>query len=295
MSSAVPFDQHALHAALGETRKFLQRTISGSSDSDSYGLSSIKCEGDKRSGTPSSPDKCFEFDFEDDSKRTSRSCKGKRYQEFMSGRKMAAAPKKSKMRTTSSSSSASVSSAADGSWFGHPKPSGLLNGKSDEYLDRVYANHMDDGSHPTAHDDNKFDANDFDLEEKIKALPERDLELYISRKRDTKKRKKVGKRSNKSQASKMAAPPPLVAAPLAKAKAETAQEAKERMMMVGSQKRKARKESITRREVTSITATVESVLIGDNFCNAANALSNINANGGVNDLLILATVAETMQ
>lgn len=315
--------QQKLHKVLGETRLFLNRTISGSSDSDSYinGSSSIKFIEAKSGGTPSSPDKAFEFDFEDDVKKSSRACKGKRYQEFMSARKVIPAPKKQKVRTTSSSSSTSLPSAANAhSFANNHKAIHTVNGRGDcETFDHLYTNHMphrtnevghhQNGTAPSAsvpNDAKKFNANDFELEEKIKALPARNLDRYLSRKRETKNRKKVGSKrtnsgssgsSSKSAGSAASAPPP---GPKQMARTETAQEVKARMMVVGSQKRKARKESITRREVTTVTATVDSIIVkeeieGVSYGPNHNAMNNFNTNGGAADLLFLATIAEAMQ
>lgn len=309
----IPFDEQALHNELKEARIFLQRTISGSSDSDSYtnGVSgSIKCNGSSRSGTPSSPDKAFEFDFEDDAanaRKSSRSCKGKLYKEFMS--KVVVPPKKSKPRTTSSSSSALVSSATESHWLANSRTAAHTNGKGDhEPFDHMYATNgmkriSDDGHHnQNGLDDSKFYANIFGLDEKIEALPLLNLDMYLSRKRDTKKRKKTGgKRANKASKAVAAAAtataaasafePPVKVAKVTKS--ETAQEAKARMMMVGSQKRKARKESITRREVANVTATVESVIVRETV--DLGDIRHMNAAGGENDLLFLAIVAEAMQ
>lgn len=309
------YDQQALHHVLGETRLFFQRTISGSSDSDSYmngGHSLQKPNAANRSGTPSSPDKAYEFDFDDEvtTKKSTRACKGKRYQEFMNSQKAVVAPKKSKLRTTSSSSSTSFSSSADSHSYAnnHKILNGLtsikIENESHDYgMEHAQMRISDQNGHAyrrsSLNDDSKFYANNFDLDEKIKALPALDLDLYLLRKRDTKKRKKVvgNKRNNKVAHAKAAASSKATTAvtaptPAKVAKiAETAIQAKARMIMVGSQKRKARKESITRREVVSATATVESIIMDDNRI----VYNNTVTNGGTNDLLFLATVAETLQ
>lgn len=262
-----------------------------------------------------SPDKSYEFDFEDDAnaKKSSRACKGKRYMEFMNARKVAPIMKKAKLRTTSSSSSAS--SPGDGQQLnGNCKqnPNNGVNKIEYENVDHPYANQEPhrindeqiNGSMPSAvaADPSKlYDANDFDLEEKIRALPARSLDKYLSRKRETKKRKKVGtKRHNSTNANngtsnQRTAQSQKIQQPLPK-RSETAQEAKERLMMVGSQKRKARKESITRREVANTMAIVDSVMVKNNKDKHIQLTTNgtlINSTtNGTSDLLFLATIAE---
>lgn len=312
-----------------------------------------------------SPDeKSYEFDsYEDEGsgegennniasntvKKTSRACKGKRYMEFMNARKYNPVAKKSKPRSTSTSS-ASLSPTEP-----HPRNGKLLSNattisnsnasrKMDyESFDHLYANHTTSISIPMAsvksevtngikHEElattKFFDANDFDLEEKIKALPGRSLDKYLSRKRDTKKKKKNnGKRSSnvgnrKGVATKNASTAaatkksPMVTALTTTtttmnttttttivAPPKTIQEAKERLMMVGSQKRKARKESITRRDVQPIIAITESILSSSPPLPSPLPLSipsnhltdgsnNNNPSSCAPDLLILATMAE---
>lgn len=112
-----------------------------------------------------------------------------------------------------------------------------------------------------------FDASDFELDSKIIALPALSLDTYLMRKRETKKKKKIGK--GKSHARKQANVGPTI------------QEVKEAMQKsVGSQKRKARKESITRRDVNSVTGSA-SVPINE----------DADVTGNASDLLILATLA----
>lgn len=312
-------DSDALHKILGETRSFLQRTMS---DGSSNGDTLIKHHGVDNAAL-SSPDKSYEFDFDDDAnaKKSTRACKGKRYMEFMNARKVVPITKKQKLRTTSSSSSASSpgTNGCDGQPFnGNCKPvSSNTAAKMDyENFDHLYANQM---PHQRINDEQNngamaaaattdpsklYDANDFDLEEKIKALPARSLDKYLSRKRDTKKRKRTGtKRNNASAiggttnqrtAQSQKAQQPLPKRP--EVRSETAQEAKERMMMVGSQKRKARKESITRRDVASTMAIVDSIIANSdkdhNIPMTTNgALINSTTNGA-SDLLFLATIAE---
>lgn len=291
-----------------------------------------------------SPDKCYEFDsYEDEGsggdninpavvKKSSRACKGKRYLEFMNARKHIPFARKSKSRSTSTSS-ASLSPTE------HPR-NGKMNATNSIASRKMdyesFANHTATISMPMAPNKivdsvmnggklltdvkdelstNKFfDANDFDLEEKIKALPARSLDKYLSRKRDTKKKKKIsGKRSsnagsrkytakNASSSKKSPAAATTIAMPnAATAPPKTIEEAKERLMMVGSQKRKARKESITRRDVKPIMAITESILSvspppplppSPPSMSSYHVAQSNNPSSCAPDLLILATMAE---
>lgn len=286
-----------------------------------------------------SPEKCYEFDsYEDDGsggdniapntvKKSARACKGKRYLEFMSARKYNPIARKSKSRSTSTSS-ASLSPTEhlrNGKITKTATHSTAYRKMDYENFDHLYANHTASISmpvHPLTLNKNAenganggklllavgnneiaankfFDANDFDLEQKIKALPGRSLDKYLSQKRDTKKKKKIpGKRSSnfgnrKNAASKnvsaaIAKKSPVVVVTTAiAAPPKTAQEAKE--LMVGSQKRKAPKKSITRRDVQSIIAITESI---SSSAPVSPKINNNNPSSCAPDLLFLATMAE---
>lgn len=172
-------------------------------------------------------------------------------------------------------------------------------------------------------DGRKFVVTEFELEQKINALTAHDLDDYLARKQDTKKKKKTnekrtsggyrkvhkaGKSKTKSATARTAAVTAAAAAvaasvPIAIAKPRTIEEAKQRLAMVGSQKRKARKESITRREVQQVTAIVQSftpTIMGADFVPAvpisipsSSFVTNTNRCGNNNNgLLMLATMAE---
>lgn len=303
----------------------MERKISGSTDDETYSNASIHSGSNLHTpGSPagipshnklssadypplSSPEKSFEFDFDEEAngRKASRACKGKRYLEFMNARKAGPVAKKAKVRTSSFSSSNSSPGCAGDHVI--PNLHFKFNDRSPkvefENFDHLYANQVPhriadrygNATVTSATADTKFyDANDFDLEHKIKALPSRSLDKYLSRKRDTKKRKKIGTKLSNIGAIKTE---PGSIFPI---KLETALEVKERMMMVGSQKRKARKESITRRDVSSVMTAVDSVVIKEeNHSNvpmvsntvAAPMCPNSNSNAA-SDLLILATIAE---
>lgn len=213
-------------------------------------------------------------------KKSARACKGKRYLEFMNTGKISPSSKKVKLN--------------------HPNSPTSKAGYDRDFMeyrsqyDHMYASHEDSvkgdnnrkmngtessgGIAVDPGDSKLFDASDFDLEEKIRALPALSLDKYLSRKRETKKKKKI----NAKRLIHTKSP-------------QTIGEAKERIRisMVGSQKRKARKESITRRDIThdNVETTVglfdlvESPMMDDKI---TPPLTTDNAS----DLFILATIAE---
>lgn len=231
--------------------------------------------------------------FEDENlKKSARACKGKRYLEFMNSGKISPSSKKLKVHHPNTST---LKSTYDRDFAEYRSP-------YNNTIDHMYASHDEsiksdtrkaDGNECVATGgayadtgDKLFDASDFDLEEKIRALPALSLDKYLSRKRETKKKKKI----NSKRLINTKSP-------------QTFGEAKERISMVGSQKRKARKESITRRDINqenmektaaaAATTTVglydlmESPMI-DEKIDPPPPLTTDNAS----DLFILATIAE---
>lgn len=217
--------------------------------------------------------------YEDENlKKSARACKGKRYMEFMNSGKISPSSKKLK---THHPNSPTLKAVYDKDLTEYRSPFSTI--------DHMYASQEDavkgelrktDGTDGIALDggDGKlFDASDFDLEEKIRALPALSLDKYLSRKRETKKKKKI----NSKRLINTKSP-------------QTIGEAKERIRisMVGSQKRKARKESITRRDINheimetvSLYDVMESPMIEEKM---APPLTTDNAS----DLFFLATIAE---
>lgn len=291
--------------------------------------------------------KNYEFDssFDDDGaepktlvKKSSRACKGKRYMEFMNAQnRMNPIGKKPKPRTTSSSSSASLSPTQTMQPSKIPSHSDYAQKMDFETFDHLYATHSpiiaranaspenvtdvhEANENPAPRENieestapnNAFDASNFDLEQKIQALPAHNLDEYLSRKQTTKKKKKFEKRSagnggnyrkhkitkpkNKTKATAQSKSPSTDT--LVPKSPKTVEEAKERLSMVGSQKRKARKESITRRNVQQITAIVQTISSTDDQYTTISKPIQINlpdpnaVRCGTSGLLMLATMAE---
>lgn len=224
-------------------------------------------------GKLSSPEKNFFFD-DENLKKSTRACKGKRYLEFMSSGKISPSSKKIKINHPNSP----LKSGYDRDCIEYRSQYSALDHMyaSQERPIKNDAQKMDGTAIETG--DNKlFDASDFDLEEKIRALPALSLDKYLSRKRETKKKKKI----NSKRLIHTKSP-------------QTIGEAKERIRnsMVGSQKRKARKESITRRDIShdnvetvGLFDLVESPMIDEKI---TSPMTTDNAS----DLFFLATIAE---
>lgn len=307
--------------------------------------------------TSSADIKHFESDSPDDDmsvydsvfgpKKSSRACKGKRYMEFMNTQKLNIITKRTKPRTTSSSSATSLSPTQPSPLF-HMRAlkkslscSQAVQKLDYDTFDHAYANQSANSLPSTAAmHKNETDTNEgnaasplvdcrkvvvteFELEQKINALTAHDLDDYLARKQDTKKKKKTcekrtsggyrkvhkaGKSKSKTATARAAAVTAAAAAvaasvPIVIAKPRTFEEAKQRLAMVGSQKRKARKESITRRDVPQVTAIVQSftpAMMGDDFIpmvpisipSTSTFATNTNRCGNSNGLLMLATMAE---
>ena len=251
-------------------------------------------------------------------KKSSRACKGKRYLEFMnSGKIQTPAAKKSKPNTLQSNglnnyykSDSSSPSKSEYDVSDHMYAAAAVDYISVKHESGVSIKKEENSSDLNA---KQFDANTFDLDEKIQNLPSLSLDKYLSRKRDPKKKKKINsKRSiartapgNKTS-STTTTTTTLLTIPFANPKSpQTILEAKERMQMVGSQKRKARKESITRRDILAMDLPSAPTSSADNINQleiAATVIEGATANNAfaesnktddpTSDLFILATIAE---
>lgn len=282
-------------------------------------------------------------------KKSTRACKGKRYAEFMNANKSTMVNKRTKPRTASTSSSTSTSLSPIQTHHVRSLKKSLSCSPAVQKLDydtfdHLYANNSatifsstaaitnetdaitvavaiaggdkstvvakEENAMLSPSDNRKFDVTEFELEQKINALLAHNLDEYLVRKLDTKKKKKVNdKRSGggyrkvhkvgKSKAKSNAKVIPAAAVAII-AEPKTIEEAKQRLAMVGSQKRKARKESITRRDVQQqVTAIVQSyspdidpqympVIAPFSNCIVQNHTNRVGNNG----LLMLATMAE---
>lgn len=206
--------------------------------------------------------------------RASRSCKGKRYQEFIISGQITSCAKKINPKPRTSATVTSLNGlykrpehlsevGGNHAFSSYNQTSPQPNHIEIIIPDRLEAN-SPYGSQPQLDSPNsqkQFDASDFDLEEKIKALPAQCLESYLLRKRETKKKKKISsKRRPATSSSAKSYQVPQNRHQQCNQRPsspKTIFEARERLQnaMVGSQKRKARKESITRRDVNTLNSS----------------------------------------
>ncbi|KAH8244113.1 hypothetical protein KR038_007870 [Drosophila bunnanda] len=296
----VPEKDYALQQVLSETSQFLSahmppaggtKTGSGNKrtlpDSNSSNSSEEEAAAAAAGITPSKKAK------------SSRSCKGKIYQELVNSGQLSAIAK-TKSKALRSPSSANLMMLAGGGGGGN---------FADISLDA--APNTPPVSPPERHNDTSSpvhlrsvsessSSGFFDLEEKIKELPALSLDAYLQRKRSTKKKKKFSgskkqRNSNSTSGGGAAAAGTATASVPASGKGSASVAVNSDLVRikqqqaaaaVGSQRRKARKESITRRDVSAIEQEVASILpLTINGCyyfdqsDAPRALShNVNGN-----------------
>lgn len=128
------------------------------------------------------------YDYIDDyNKKSSRACKGKRYQEFMTTGKLQQTPKKMKVKTSTYLPHNGVASMKklDISQFKIDNNDDLHGGHDREKMTSALSPDSDGAV-------KLYDASDFHLEDKIKQLPSLNLEIFLAKKRETKKKKRVG-------------------------------------------------------------------------------------------------------
>ncbi|KAH8235510.1 hypothetical protein KR032_001722 [Drosophila birchii] len=274
----VPEKDYALQQVLSETSQFLSAHMPPAGrggkrslpDSNSSNSSEEEAAAAAAAAGLSSSKKA----------KSSRSCKGKIYQELVNSGQLSAIAK-SKSKTLRSPSAANLMMLAGGGCGG--------GNFADISLDA--APNTPPVSPPERHNDTNSpvhlrsvsessSSGFFDLEEKIKELPALSLDAYLQRKRSTKKKKKFSgskkqRNSNStsgvgvgaSAATASVPAPGKVAASMAgtsdhlvRIKQQQQQQQAAAAAAVGSQRRKARKESITRRDVSAIEQEVASIL-----------------------------------
>lgn len=249
-------NQNALQQALGETSQFLNAYMSPASGTEGVQSNKNRLLSENSFSSNGS---------EDDSlpKKTSRACKGKIYQELINSGQISAVSKKMKTpksqnypngcahHTVTLSSISNLTSLDSTNHFSSmcamlPTSKNNINLSETSSGEGFQSNN---------------DLSSFDLEDKIKELPALSLDLYLQRKRNTKKKKKFTSKKrhtnnvvndkNSGAINVIRAPP--ISCPNSSREAPPHH-------AVGSQKRKARKESITRRDVTVIENEIASVI-----------------------------------
>lgn len=239
----------------------------------------------------SSDDYTFQKHWSDDEKnlRPGRSCKGKRYQEFMAVGGLIA--HKRQRRELSDKSP-----EEEGGWEGEGER-GELEPDHKPHVDSNEDSNDKAAAQPkteTAEIENNstkaFNAADFDLDEKIKALPSLSYEKFQQKKRDSKRTRKA----------KVKPEPPLRQTVYD----ERPDYAYHRETLVGSQKRKPKKISITRLEISSFMSSASIMqeeaesspdmkLATEAPCTAVRGMDlSRQASHHFSDLMALATLAE---
>lgn len=281
--------QCALQQALGETTQFLTTHIPGNMEMVEEKQLKRRLYSENSFSSNSS-----EEDGVVPKKKSARSCKGKIYQELINSGQIAPLVKKSK---------SSVRLAETLLQDGSGKQSSLVR---EVDMDREALLGIGQSrSLSETENALPCDIGNFDLEEKIKELPALSLDDYLQRKRNTKKKKKFStnskKRNNKGNNDNLyinLKSPTPVSQPTTPTKCNSSpflhhhqhqqqqqqqqqsqqsqhyqqqqhqqkQQHATAVAVVGSQKRKARKESITRRDVSAIENEVASVLTINGCC-----------------------------
>ena len=242
-----------LQQALGETSQFMSAHITGTAETLEENRLKRRFYNENSFSSNSS-----EEDIMEPKKKSARSCKGKRYQELINSGQIVTAIKKSKSSTRLSG----ANDAAANSEINLKQNFTNVNNN-----DNNFANNNICQKRSVSESDNilSYDLNGFDLEERIKELPALDLDEYLQRKRNTKKKKKFsanGKRRgqrNNNNANDVNNKNKHNKSPQATQQMRNTSH-KNTITAVGSQKRKARKESITRRDISAIEQEVASLL-----------------------------------
>ncbi|EAT36779.1 AAEL011161-PA [Aedes aegypti] len=176
----------------------------------------------------------YEYYDEDYTRKTARACKGKRYKEFMTHTRLSSASKKTSKSATVVRAEQPQAAVESGpapivTEYAIDDPAPKTNGTLDQNYSGCIA--YEETNIVGKNDPKHFDASDFDLDKKINELPCLNLDEYLTKKKDTKKKKKI-----KGKFKSTIKPHITVVEQMEK--------------IVGSRKRKARKESITRRDVS---------------------------------------------
>ncbi|XP_065362712.1 MATH and LRR domain-containing protein PFE0570w [Calliphora vicina] len=247
-----------LQQALGETSQFMSAHITGSAEGLDENHLKRRFHNENSFSSNSS-----EEDMLEPKKKSARSCKGKRYQELINSGQIATAVKKSK------SSIRLVVGGGDNSDVNIKQSFSNVNNLISNLSNVCPKRTVSESENMLS-----YDLGGFDLEERIKELPALNLDDYLQRKRNTKKKKKfssTGKKrggqrgntttsSNNNGNSNEKSTQRIQVAAAAPFQHMAKQHQQAAATAVGSQKRKARKESITRRDVAAIEQEAASLL-----------------------------------
>lgn len=200
----------------------------------------------------------YQRNYSDDEKnmRSGRSCKGKRYQEFMAvgGLKANKRQKRDSDKPDESYSGAcswDPGSLRDDTMEDEQKYSNSSNEKPAESDHKIET----DTPEPDNNGNKTFKAADFDLDAKIRALPSLSLEKFQQKKRENKRKKKtINLKPKTPEASSVHL---VNSVPMSMLDDRREMVEHWRDTVIGSQKRKPRKISITRLEINSMVSRVD--------------------------------------
>lgn len=253
-----------LQNALSETKRIFEEDFDEKGQVYRYGVPNDQFTNqdvidqivDKRY---SKDDDAYQKNWSDDEKnsRSGRSCKGKRYQEFMA---VGGLIVNKRQRRDYTDRMPDESYSASCSWdlgSSHEESVVTDESKQSSLNDTSAENEMKsepvDASEPDNNANKTFKAADFDLDAKIKALPSLSLEKFQQKKRENKRKKKTINLKPKALET------PQIVNSVPRPVLDDRHDMVEswRETVIGSQKRKPRKISITRLEINSLVSSME--------------------------------------
>lgn len=237
----------------------------------------------------SKDDDGYQRNWSDDEKKSGRSCKGKRYQEFMAVGGLIVNKRQRKDYPDRPDEGYSASCSWD-----QGTSEMVTDEKTTPNEIEIESKEQPDTPETDNNTNKTFKAADFDLDAKIRALPSLSLEKFQQKKRENKRKKKTMNLKPKLENQIINSVP----RPVVDERRDLAENWRE--TVIGSQKRKPRKISITRLEINSL---VSSDMNGGNKISpeikiATEAPCTVVQNMGMSsqshsaDLLALATLAE---
>ncbi|XP_068627808.1 uncharacterized protein bbx [Battus philenor] len=190
---------------------------------------------------------------DDEKSKSGRTCKGKRYQEFMA---VGGLIVNKRQRRDYPDKISDDGYSASCSWDpGNLQEDSFIEDTKQNFINEVIVKSEVKVETPDSEQDNNgsktFKAADFDLDAKIRALPSLSLEKFQQKKRENKRKKKtINLKPKALETSQIINSVPR---PLLDERREMAERWRENV--IGSQKRKPRKISITRLEINSMVSS----------------------------------------
>lgn len=233
--------------------------------------------------------------------KSGRSCKGKRYQEFMAVGGLIVNKRQRRDYTDRSPDEDYNASCSWDPGFSREESTVTEDSKNSTHNDTSveidFKDEHNDAPDPDNNANKTFKAADFDLDAKIRALPSLSLEKFQQKKRENKRKKKTVNLKPKALESSQIIN--SVPRPVLEERRDLAESWRE--TVIGSQKRKPRKISITRLEINSLVSSdmnggnkisPEIKLATEAPCTVVQSMDMCNQTPSNVDLFALATLAE---